>query len=72
VHGGAGNGWTDAIVLQNSDASPVAGGWTVTLAQGEIQSDDGNSITLSNDAEGTITLTDGSEIVFDGIERIDY
>ena len=72
AHGGSGGGWTDAILLQNADGSSVDGGWTVNLTSGAVQEDDGSSITLSDDAAGTITLTDGSEIAFDGMDRIDY
>ena len=72
VHGGAGGGWTDAIVLQNADSSSVGSGWSVDLTNGSVSVDDGSSMTLTNDAAGTITLEDGSVINFDGIERIDY
>ncbi len=72
VHGGDGGGWTDAIVLQNADNSAVGGGWSVDLTNGSVSADDGSSMTLTNDAAGTITLEDGSVISFDGIERIDY
>ena len=33
---------------------------------------DGSTMTLSDDAAGTITLDDGSQIAFDGLERIEY
>jgi hypothetical protein len=72
AHGGSGGGWTDAILLQNADGTPVDGGWTINLTQGEIQANDGNSLTLSDDSAGTITLTDGSQITFDGMERVDF
>ena len=72
VSGGAGGGWTDAIVLQNADSSSVGSGWTVDLTTGSVTADNGSSMTLTDDAAGTITLEDGSEITFDGIERIDY
>ena len=72
VHGGNGGGWTDAIVLQNADTSSVGSSWTVDLTSGSVTGDDGSSMTLTNDAIGTITLEDESVITFDGIERIDY
>ncbi len=72
VYGGAGGGWTDMIQLQDTDGSSVDGGWTVTLTSGVQISDDGSSITLSDDSAGTITLEDGSEIAFEGIENITY
>ncbi len=50
----------------------VGSGWTVDLTSGSVTADDGSSMTLTSDAVGTITLEDGSEISFDGIERIDY
>jgi len=72
VYGGTGGGWTDTIQLQDTDGSAVDGGWTVTLTSGTQISDDGSSITLSDDSAGTITLSDGSEIAFEGIENINY
>ena len=72
IHGGTGAGWTDTIQLQDTDGSAVDAGWTMTLTTGTQISDDGSSITLSDDSAGTITLEDGSEIAFDGIENINY
>lgn len=72
VSGGVGGGWTDTIQLQNADLSDVGDGWTVSLTTGSVQSDDGDMMTLSNDAAGTITLEDGTQIAFEGIERIEY
>lgn len=72
IHGGTGGGWTDTIQLMNANNSSVAGGWTVQLDTGSVQSDDGSTMTLTDDAAGTITLSDGSEIAFDGLERIEY
>lgn len=72
AHGGSGGGWTDAILLQNADGSAVEGGWTISLTQGEVQSTESNSLTLTEDSAGTITLTDGSQITFDGMERVDF
>ena len=72
VIGGAGGGWTDTILLQDTDGSAVDAGWTLTLTTGTQINDDGSTITLSDDSAGTITLADGSEIAFDGIENIAY
>ncbi|MEP0069170.1 hypothetical protein [Pyruvatibacter sp.] len=70
---GGGNGWTDTIRLENEDGTSLSSGdWTLTLDDGSIQSQDGDSIDLSEDASGIITLTDGSEISFEGIERIEW
>jgi Ca2+-binding RTX toxin-like protein len=74
VHGGAGGmgGWTDTLQLMNTDASSVSAGWTVQLTTGSVAGDDGSTMTLTDDAAGTITLDDGSQIAFDGLERIEY
>lgn len=72
MSGGVGGGWTDTIQLQNADLSDVGDGWTVSLTTGSVQSDDGDMMTLSDDAAGTITLEDGTQIAFEGIERIEY
>ncbi|CDO58988.1 DNA gyrase subunit A [Candidatus Phaeomarinobacter ectocarpi] len=70
---GGGNGWTDTIRLENEDGTSLSSGdWTLSLDDGSIQSQDGDSIDLSEDASGIITLTDGSEISFEGIERIEW
>ena len=44
----------------------------VGITDGAIQSDNGSSISLSRDSAGTITLEDGSEVSFEGIENISY
>lgn len=72
VHGGTGGGWTDTLQLMNTDSSAVAGGWTVQLTTGSVQNDDGSTMTLTDDAAGTITLDDGSQIAFDGLKKIEY
>lgn len=55
-------------------AKPVAvnSGWTAQLDTGTDPSDDGRIMTLSDDAAATITLEDGSQIAFDGLEKIEY
>ena len=72
AYGGVGGGWTDTIQLMNSDESSVDSGWTVTLTTGSEISDSSGVMTLTDDAAGTITLDDGSQIAFEGIERIEY
>ena len=72
IDGGAGGGWTDTIQLMNADSSAVGGGWTVALTTGSVAGDDGSTMTLTDDAAGTITLEDGSQIAFENIERIEY
>ena len=72
IDGGAGGGWTDNINLLNADNSAVGSGWTISLTTGSEVADDGSTKTLSDDAAGTITLEDGTQIAFQNIETIDY
>jgi protocadherin Fat 4 len=74
VHGGAGGGWTDTIELSDAGGDLGAYGtdWTVSLNSGSIDAQDANSLTLSDDADGTITLADGSTVDFYEIERIEF
>ena len=80
ISGGNGGGWTDVIELQDSNGGSDIGSfgsdWTVQLTNGEIESTgtDGDNgwIDLTDDAAGTITLQDGTEIEFDGIEHIQW
>ena len=70
VYGGQGASWTDTIDLADSSGGNNLGtygtDWTVSLTQGTIDSQDADSLTLSDDADGTITLQDGSQINFSG------
>jgi len=76
IDGGAGGGWTDVIQLSDagggSDLGVFGTDWTLTLSEGSINTQDADSITLTDDADGTITLQDGSTIDFTDIERIDF
>lgn len=72
VYGGAGGGWTDSVMLENPDDSDVGAGWTLNLTSGSITSSTANEHVLSQDAAGTITLEDGSQLAFENIERIEW
>ncbi|MBO6919903.1 MAG: cadherin domain-containing protein, partial [Rhizobiaceae bacterium] len=74
VHGGSGGGWTDTIELTDAggDLGTYGTDWTVSLTSGSIDAQDANSLTLSDDADGTITLADGSTVDFHEIERIEF
>ncbi|WP_040449093.1 cadherin domain-containing protein [Hoeflea phototrophica] len=80
VSGGSGGGWTDAITLQGMDGAisidgrEVTGqGWEMDLDSGSsVVSQNGESLTLSNDASGRIEFADGDRIDFAGIERITW
>ncbi len=79
VNGGAAGGWTDIISLQGMDGSiaingaTVTGqGWTMQLTSGTVGAQSGESLTLSTDADGTITFTDGSVMTFTDVERVTW
>ncbi|WP_420904927.1 hypothetical protein [Candidatus Magnetaquiglobus chichijimensis] len=76
VQGGIGAGWTDAVRLEGVNAAPSThlanvGDWTLeTHADYHVVT--GGAIEFdSGDASGVITLWDGSQIAFEGIERIE-
>jgi hypothetical protein len=75
IIGGAGGGWTDTIQLQDASGGNNLGtygtDWTITLSEGTM-SQDANGFDLSDDADGTITLSDGSIANFTDVERIDF
>ncbi|MGV8855165.1 MAG: cadherin domain-containing protein [Devosia sp.] len=76
VHGGA--GWTDTIQLQGMDGGitindhTITGhGWTMQLDAGSsIVAQNGEELTLSTDAHGTITFTDGAVMTFADVEKV--
>ncbi|MGI9500700.1 MAG: calcium-binding protein, partial [Geminicoccaceae bacterium] len=80
VHGGAGGDWTDVIELQDSSGGSNIGNygsdWTVQFDSGSIESSDTDPnsgwLDLTDDASGTITMQDGTEIDFTGIEHIQW
>ena len=72
VFGGSGGDWTDVIQLQNEANAPNSGDWTVSITSGSILQSTPDHLVLSDDAEGIISMTDGSEIIFEGIERIEW
>ncbi|HEB95995.1 MAG TPA: hypothetical protein ENI96_06140, partial [Sedimenticola thiotaurini] len=72
--GGSG-GWTDAVQL-DADADPAAdpdNPWTIEI-NGEVVEYDlaAHALELDPDTSGVITLDDGSQLVFDGVERIEW
>ena len=69
VSGGDGGGWTDTVQLDNPGTYGVD--WTVTFESGSIEEQTATYLDLTSDASGTINLSDGSQIIFDGIERIE-
>ena len=72
ILGGAGGGWTDVIELQGFDSASYGVDWTLTLTSGSIEGQTGDSLDLSDDAAGTLTFDDGSQINFDQLEQINW
>ena len=73
VNGGA-NGWTtDTIELHGSGGGNIdSNDWTLVLDEGEITKSKGQSLELSTDSSGTIVFSDGSELTFSNVERIEW
>ena len=76
VNGGAAGGWTDTIKLYDSAGLGAIGNygvdWTLSLTSGSITSMAGDQLDLSTDADGTITMSDGTTITFTDVERIQW
>jgi len=80
VDGGSGGGWTDTIELQDgaggNNIGDYGSDWTMELDNGSVESADTSTtdgwLNLTDDAAGTITMQDGTEIDFTGIEHIQW
>ena len=73
--GGNGGGWTDVVSLdvdiavQPDPSDP----WTITVGGSDLSYDINQGfLDLGADVAGSITFDDGSEITFDGVERIEW
>ena len=70
-----GSGWTDVIEVTNlaGDSAPDEA-WTVSIDGGDsfdITSETG-FLDLGSDRSGSIVFSDGTEVAFDGIEKIEW
>jgi hypothetical protein len=72
--GGAGGGWTDTVFINGVSGGPGAGGWTLTLDDGTVLTDAAahGSIDLAPDSSGTVVMSDGSEMTFEGVEKFQW
>lgn len=66
-----GAGW-DTIGLDGVSTGPGQGEWTLQRDTGSIDSQTTGQLTLTGNPAGTITLADGSEITFQGVEEIQW
>ncbi|MBO9507614.1 Ig-like domain-containing protein [Thalassospira sp. A3_1] len=73
VDGGA-NGWTtDTIELHGADGGNIdSSDWTLVLDEGSITKSKHNYMELSTDSSGTIVFSDGTELTFSNVERIEW
>ena len=59
--------------LEDGDGgSPDQDSFSIELDSGSIEDQMDDYVSLSEDASGTITFDDGSQLAFDGIERIEW
>ncbi|MEM9841310.1 MAG: hypothetical protein AAF767_01620, partial [Pseudomonadota bacterium] len=72
IDGGA--GWTDSIDLSSAIGNDAIYGtdWTVTVTDGEIVNETADTIELTDDAAGFITLDNGETIDFTNLEEIGF
>ncbi|WP_341363265.1 Ig-like domain-containing protein [Thalassospira sp. SN3W] len=73
VDGGA-NGWTtDTIELHSANGGNIdSSDWTLVLDEGSITKSKHNYMELSTDSSGTIVFSDGTELTFSNVERIEW
>jgi hypothetical protein len=74
--GGDGAGWSDMIQLHDAQGGNNLGtlgtDWTIAIDSGSIQSQDADSLALSDNADGRTTLEDRAWISFNDIERVEW
>ncbi len=74
-HGGQGGDWTDTIQLDAS-ADPGAdpnSPWTITVDGEQVEYDlAAHALELSPDSAGVVELSDGSQLTFDGVDKIEW
>ena len=73
--GGNGGGWTDVVSLDVDISSlpDPSDPWTIAVGGSEVSYDVNQGfLDLGADVAGSITFDDGSEITFDGVERIEW
>ncbi|WP_417803930.1 hypothetical protein [Thalassospira lucentensis] len=73
VDGGA-NGWTtDTIELHGAGGGKLdSSDWTLVLDDGDVTDSKKHHLELSSDSSGTIVFSDGSELTFSNVERIEW
>ncbi len=68
-----GDGWTDTISMDGMDGGPgVDAGWTLQVDDDATYTQTETGIDFDGDASGTIQLSDGSELTFEGVDKIEW
>jgi Ca2+-binding RTX toxin-like protein len=71
INGGA--GWVDTVQFDQSGGALEFGtDWTLDLTSGSIVSQNDGELVLTNDADGVISISDGSQMNVTDIERIHW
>ncbi|WP_308911097.1 DUF4114 domain-containing protein [Pseudokordiimonas caeni] len=70
VSGGTGEGWVDTLDVSGVEGAGGSADWTLNLTSGSVVEQGADYVTLTQDSSGHLTTADGSEIEFEGIERI--
>jgi len=72
-HFDGGNGWSDTIQLDGVDGGPGGeGGWTLELDDGRSFTAGEDGIDFGGEVAGKIELADGSELTFEGVEKLEW
>jgi len=68
-----GNGWSDTIQLDGVDGGPGGdSGWTLQLDNGATYTETDDGIVFDSESSGRIELADGSELTFEGVEKLEW
>ncbi|VAW50728.1 T1SS secreted agglutinin (RTX) [hydrothermal vent metagenome] len=71
--GGDGGGWIDTIDITTMAANDPDNPWTIEVAGVQVEYNlAAGALELNPDTAGVITFNDGSELSFDGVERIEW
>ncbi|WP_271271805.1 VCBS domain-containing protein [Aliamphritea hakodatensis] len=71
--GGKGGGWTDIIQLTQDGTNDPENPWTITVDGQEVEYDlAAQALELNPDTSGVVTMADGSELTFEGVEKIEW
>ena len=71
--GGDGGGWTDVIDVSEMTMIDPDNPWTIEVDGAQVEYDlAAGALEMNPDTAGVITFGDGSELSFDGVERIEW